>query len=64
MHPTRGDTPTIFASREGIDQKAPKVGWGREREWLVALSPGGYRISCPISSHANRGMTGTLTVVP
>lgn len=48
---------------QGIDDKAPKVGRGREREWQVALTPGTYRISCPISNHADRGMTGTLTVV-
>ncbi len=46
----------------GIDEKAPKVGRGREREWQITLPPGTYRISCPISNHADRGMTGTLTV--
>ncbi len=46
----------------GIDEKAPKVGRGRERDWQITLSPGTYRISCPISNHADRGMTGTLTV--
>ncbi|MFQ5860215.1 MAG: cupredoxin domain-containing protein [Dehalococcoidia bacterium] len=48
---------------QGIDEKAPKVGRGRTREWQVTLTPGTYRISCPISNHADRGMTGTLTVV-
>ena len=46
----------------GIDEKAPKVGRGRERDWLITLPPGTYRISCPISNHSDRGMTGTLTV--
>ncbi len=47
----------------GIDKKAPKVGRGRSREWEITLPPGTYRISCPISNHADRGMVGTLTVV-
>lgn len=48
---------------QGIDDKAPKVGQGRTFEWQIALTPGTYRISCPISNHADRGMTGTLDVV-
>jgi len=47
---------------EGVDEKAPKVGQGRERDWKIDLKPGTYRISCPISNHAKRGMTGTLVV--
>lgn len=47
---------------EGVDQKAPKVGQGREREWTATLKAGTYRISCPISNHSKRGMTGTLVV--
>lgn len=47
---------------EGVDEKAPKVGQGREREWKIDLKPGTYRISCPISNHNKRGMTGTLVV--
>ncbi len=49
---------------QGIDEKAPKVGRGREREWQIVLTPGSYQISCPVSNHSSRGMTGTLTVVP
>ncbi|HLG08908.1 MAG TPA: cupredoxin domain-containing protein [Gaiellaceae bacterium] len=47
---------------EGVDEKAPKVGQGRDREWKIDLKPGAYRISCPISNHNKRGMTGTLVV--
>lgn len=47
---------------EGVDEKAPKVGQGHEREWKIDLTPGAYRISCPISNHSKRGMTGTLVV--
>ncbi len=47
---------------EGVDEKAPKVGQGRDREWKIDLKPGVYRISCPISNHNKRGMTGTLVV--
>jgi plastocyanin len=49
---------------QGLDEKAPKVGQGRTFEWQVTLPLGTYRISCPISNHADRGMTGTLEVVP
>lgn len=49
---------------QGIDKKAPKVGRGREREWQITLPPGTYKISCPISNHADRGMTGTLEILP
>lgn len=47
---------------DGVDEKAPKVGQGRDREWQIDLEPGSYRISCPISNHSKRGMTGTLVV--
>ncbi len=49
---------------QGIDDRAPKVGQGRTFEWQATLPPGAYRISCPISNHADRGMVGTLDVVP
>lgn len=48
---------------EAVDDRAPKVGSGRALQWSVTLKPGEYRISCPVSNHADRGMTGTLTVV-
>lgn len=47
----------------GIDEKAPKIGARRSREWSATLTPGTYRISCPISNHDQRGMEGTLVVV-
>lgn len=48
---------------KGIDVKAPKIGAGRTQQWSVALAPGTYRISCPISNHNQRGMEGTMVVV-
>lgn len=48
----------------GVDQKAPKVGSGRTLEWKITLKPETYRISCPVSNHADRGMVGALTIVP
>ena len=47
---------------QGVKERAPRVGQGHSREWQVTLKPGSYRISCPISNHAKRGMTGTLVV--
>lgn len=49
---------------QGIDEKAPKVGQGRTFEWQITLPPGAYRISCPISNHADRGMVGALEATP
>ncbi len=48
---------------EGVDEKSPRVGAGRDGEWNITLDPGEYVISCPISNHADRGMVGTLIVV-
>jgi uncharacterized cupredoxin-like copper-binding protein len=49
---------------EGVDEKSPRVAAGRTGEWTITLTPGEYNISCPISNHADRGMTGTLLVTP
>lgn len=47
----------------GIDDRSPRIGAGRTIEWGLALPAGEYKISCPISNHADRGMTGKLVVV-
>lgn len=57
-------THDFRAEGQGIDEKAPKVGQGRTFEWQITLPAGTYRISCPISNHADRGMVGTLEVAP
>ncbi len=49
---------------EGLDEKSPRISAGRTGEWAITLAPGIYHISCPISNHADRGMVGTLTVIP
>lgn len=49
---------------EAVDEKSPRVSAGRQDDWSITLAPGTYRISCPISNHADRGMVGTLTVIP
>jgi plastocyanin len=49
---------------EGVDEKSPRVAAGRTDEWSITLAPGIYHISCPISNHEDRGMIGTMTVVP
>lgn len=46
----------------GVDDRSPRIGASRTLEWGYELKPGEYRISCPISNHADRGMTGTLVV--
>ncbi len=47
----------------GVDERSPRMGAGRTIEWAQTLVPGEYKISCPISNHADRGMVGTLVVV-
>ncbi len=49
---------------EGLDEKSPRISAGRTDEWAVALAPGVYQLTCPISNHSDRGMIGTLTVTP
>lgn len=49
---------------EDFDEKSPRVGIGRTYDWIITLAPGEYVITCPISNHSDRGMVGTLTVVP
>ncbi len=46
---------------QGVDEKAPRVGAGRERQWEITLEPGEYRISCPISNHDERACAAPPT---
>ncbi len=57
-------THDFLIEGEGVELNAGKVGARRSKEWEVTLEPGEYRISCRISNHDERGMVGTMTVVP
>ncbi len=57
-------THDFLIEGEGVELNAGKVGARRTFEWEVTLEPGEYRISCRISNHDERGMVGTMTVVP
>ena len=57
-------THDFLIEAEGVELNAGKVGARRSIEWEVTLEPGEYRISCRISNHDERGMVGTMTVVP
>ncbi|MBI4277138.1 MAG: cupredoxin domain-containing protein [Armatimonadetes bacterium] len=46
----------------GVDVKTPKFAPETTLRTQVTLKPGEYRISCPLSNHAERGMVGTLIV--
>lgn len=47
----------------GIDERSTKFGPGRTIRLEVTLTQEGrYKISCPLSNHDERGMTGTLLV--
>jgi plastocyanin len=57
-------THDFLIEGEGVELNAGKVGARRSMEWEVTLEPGEYRILCRISNHDERGMLGTMTVVP
>jgi len=59
-----GEAPHALAIEgPGGDQKSVTVEAGESAEMTVEIVEGGeYRIFCPVSGHADQGMTGTLVV--
>lgn len=47
---------------EGIDERSQKIGIGRTNRFTLDLREGEYEMSCPLSNHADRGMTGKIVV--
>ncbi len=47
---------------KGVDMRTPKFAPETTLRAQVALKDGEYKISCPLSNHAERGMVGTLIV--
>jgi plastocyanin len=48
---------------EGQQEKVV-IAPGERRVFLITLSPGSYRFTCPLGDHEGLGMTGTLVVHP
>lgn len=54
-------THDFHVEGNGVDEHSGRIGAGRTAEWKITLAPGTYKVSCLVSNHAERGMTGTLT---
>lgn len=55
-------THDFHVEGNGVDDHSGRIGAGRTSEWKITLAPGSYKVSCLVSNHAARGMTGTLVV--
>jgi len=55
-------THDFHVEGNGVDDHSGRIGAGRTSEWKITLVPGTYKVSCLVSNHAERGMTGTLVV--
>lgn len=47
---------------EGLEERSQKIGIGRSHRFTLDLREGEYEMSCPLSNHADRGMTGKIVV--
>ncbi len=47
---------------EGIEERSQKIGIGRTSRFTLDLREGDYEMACPLSNHADRGMTGKIVV--
>jgi plastocyanin len=55
-------THGIAVEGNGVDKDGAKVGQGGTSTVTVKLKPGKYTFYCPVDSHRQAGMQGTLTV--
>ena len=49
---------------EGFEAETGAIAPGETADLKVELKPGRYELYCPVGNHADRGMTGTLTLGP
>lgn len=52
----------IGVKRDGLDEQGEEVGRGERSTVSVELAPGSYTFYCPVGSHEQAGMRGTLEV--
>ena len=52
----------IAVEGNGVDKDGKPVGQGGTSTVTVDLKPGKYEFYCPVDSHKQAGMKGTLTV--
>jgi uncharacterized cupredoxin-like copper-binding protein len=57
-----GLTHGIAVEGKGVDKDGKKVRPGKKSTVSVTLKKGKYEFYCPVDSHKNMGMKGTLTV--
>ncbi len=58
-----GDTThALEVEGEGLEEETRDLAPGESAELTVELEAGKYELYCPVGDHADRGMTGSVTV--
>jgi plastocyanin len=57
-----GVTHALEVEGDGVEEETDDISGGQSAKLTVDLQPGTYEIYCPIDSHKDMGMEGTLTV--
>jgi plastocyanin len=57
-----GVTHALEVEGNGVEEETDDISGGQSAKLTVDLQPGTYEIYCPIDSHKEMGMEGTLTV--
>jgi plastocyanin len=57
-----GVTHALEVEGNGVEEETDDISGGQSAKLTVDLQPGTYEIYCPIDSHKDQGMEGTLTV--
>jgi uncharacterized cupredoxin-like copper-binding protein len=57
-----GVTHSLEVEGSGVEEETDDIAPGQSAQLTVDLQPGTYEIYCPIDSHKDMGMEGTLTV--
>jgi uncharacterized cupredoxin-like copper-binding protein len=55
-------THALEIEGKGVEKETGNLNPGQSAELKVTLKPGKYEIYCPIDSHRQQGMEGTVTV--
>jgi uncharacterized cupredoxin-like copper-binding protein len=55
-------THALEIEGKGVEEETEGIDPGQSAELKVSLKPGKYEIYCPVDSHREQGMEGTVTV--
>src|ERR671933_407862 len=55
-------THALEIEGKGVEEETESIDSGQSAELKVSLKPGKYEIYCPVDSHREQGMEGTVTV--